>query len=112
MIWSGVPQPWLGRSWNRPRLVGVVGVAEVGQVDQVGFLIIAAATAMIQPRTGTPMLMPTLVMVAALWTCSVSEVVSLVWMLNGVFSDGAMFGAASAPCAYVDCFGWFHGCPG
>src|SRR2546423_1227522 len=96
MIWSGVPQPWLGRSWNRPRLSALLASPRSGRLTSWDSCI-AAARAMIQPRTGTPMLMPTLMMVAALWTCSVSQVLSLVWMLVGVFSDGVMLGAAPVP---------------
>src|SRR2546430_12878302 len=96
MIWSGVPQPWLGRSWNRPRLSALLASPRSGRLTRWDSCI-AEARAMIHPRTGMPMPMPTLMMVAALRTCSVSQVMSLVWILGGAFSDGAVLGAAPVP---------------
>src|SRR6266511_3365408 len=96
MIWSGVPQPWLGRSWKRPRLSALLASPRSGRLTSWDSCI-AAARAMIHPRTGTPVAMPVLMMVAALWTCSVSQVMSGVCMLAGVFSDGATLGAAPPP---------------
>src|SRR5258708_27356416 len=49
---------------------------------------------MIQPGTGTPRAVPTLMMVAALWTWSVFQVVLAVRTLGGVFRDAPTLGGA------------------
>src|SRR6266568_7108859 len=63
MSWAGVPQPWLGRCWNRP----------TESWSPPGVLVnddscIATATAMTQPRGGTCICWPTATMMAALPT--------------------------------------------
>src|SRR6266511_1004696 len=101
MIWSGVPQPWLGRSWKRPRLSALLASPRSGRLTSWDSCI-AAARAMIHPRTGTPVAMPVLMMVAALWTCSVSQVMSVVWMLAGVVHGGGKVGAPTTAAPAVE----------
>src|SRR5436305_14852005 len=84
MSWAGVPQPWLGRCWNRP----------TESWSPPGVLVnedscIATATAMTQPRGGTWSCWPTATMVAALATC-----VLVHWPMAGQPLAGAAGGLA------------------
>src|SRR6266536_2886181 len=69
MICAGVPQPWDGRCWNRPNESWSLASPRSGRLIREDSWI-ATATAMIQPRAGTPMRAPTPMMVAALPTAS------------------------------------------
>src|SRR6266540_3212731 len=69
MICAGVPQPWDGRCWNRPSESWSLASPRSGRLIRDDSWI-ATATAMIQPRAGTPMRAPTPMMVAALPTAS------------------------------------------
>src|SRR5438874_13762030 len=73
MICAGVPHPWLGRCWNRPRESWSLASPRSGRLIRDDSWI-AVATAMIQPRTGTPMRAPTPTMMAALPTAWLSHV--------------------------------------
>src|SRR6266536_554890 len=71
MICSGVPQPWLGRCWNRPNeswLLPSPRSPRLRSDDSCS----AVATAMIRPRGGMPRPAPTETMRAALVSCSLS----------------------------------------
>src|SRR6266511_1208407 len=72
MIWAGVPHPWLGRCWNRPRESASLASPRSGRSIREDSWI-AVATAMIQPRTGTLMRAPTPTMMAALPTAWLSQ---------------------------------------
>src|SRR5437764_1170370 len=73
MICAGVPHPWLGRCWNRPRESALLASPRSGRLISDDSWI-AVATAMIQPRTGTPIRAPTPTMIAALPTALLSQV--------------------------------------
>src|SRR5256885_17246322 len=84
MSWAGVPQPWLGRCWNRP----------TESWSPPGVLVnddscIATATAMTQPRGGTCSCWPTATMMAALPTCVLPH-----WPTAGQPPAGAAGGLA------------------
>src|SRR6266705_13443 len=73
MICAGVPHPCDGRCWNRPNESALLASPRSGRLIREDSWI-AVATAMIQPRTGTPIRAPTPTMVAALPTAWLSQV--------------------------------------
>src|SRR6266508_6832501 len=67
MICRGVPQPWLGRCWNRPNESWSLRLPRFPRLYSDDSCI-AVATATTHPQRGTPMRAPTATMVAALAT--------------------------------------------
>src|SRR5262249_50793826 len=92
---SGVPQPWLGRCWNRPNESWSLWGPWSPRLRSEDSWI-AAATAMTRPRCGMPRPAPTETMMAALVSCSLSYQAASSGV-GGVEAGGAGGGAAGQP---------------